>query len=146
MTVYGGTKLRTLSSFYAARAGFTGGVFVAAGDTDGDGRAEVITGWGPFRPLDILTAANAPSPDGPFVTVRDGSGQPRSTFLAYPLTFPGGVRVGTTDRNGEGKASILTGPGPGGGPQVEAFDANAALRDSFFAFDPGFQGGVFVGG
>jgi hypothetical protein len=41
---------------------------------------------------------------------------------------------------------IVTGPGAGGGPEVRVFDAaTGALIMSFFAFDPGFLGGVRVG-
>src|SRR5205814_7580870 len=32
----------------------------------------------------------------------------------------------------------------GGGPNVRVFDATGAVRASFFAFDPGFTGGVRV--
>ncbi len=68
------------------------------------------------------------------------------SFLAYSASFSGGVRVGAIDRNGDGRAEILTGAGPGGGPHVRAFDAlTAAQLDSFFAFDANFSGGLWVG-
>jgi FG-GAP repeat len=47
--------------------------------------------------------------------------------------------------NGDGKADIITGAGPGAGPHVKAFDgATNATLASFFAFDAGFNGGVRV--
>jgi hypothetical protein len=66
--------------------------------------------------------------------------------------------VGAADLNGDGVADIITGAGPGGGPHVKVVDgtqlanlqpngeiADAALLDSFFAFDATFSGGVLVG-
>ena len=56
-------------------------------------------------------------------------------------------RVGC-DVDGDGLEEIVTGAGPGGGPHVEVFSlvGNAMwLRASFYAYDPNFSGGVFVG-
>ena len=40
----------------------------------------------------------------------------------------------------------MTGPGPGGGPNVKAFSGvNGGLITSFFAYEPAFGGGVRVG-
>jgi hypothetical protein len=54
--------------------------------------------------------------------------------------------VAAVDANGDGKADIVTGPGQGSNPEVKAFDSvTLAVVDDFFAFDPNFLGGVFVG-
>jgi hypothetical protein len=122
-----------LASFMAYETTFSGGVFVAVGDVNGDGHAEVITGPGAGR--------------GPLVQVFDGTNLPqlRGSFNAYSPGFTGGVRVGAVDVSGTGLADILTGAGPGGGPAVEVFDGQSlSLIDSFFATNPKFTGGVFV--
>lgn len=116
-------------------AEFAGGVHVALGDVDGDGRADIITG---------------PGPGGePLVQVRSGGvGTPLlQSFLAFDPAFRGGVRVAATDTDRDGRLDILVGAGPGGGPEVRAFDGvTLAERATFSAFGPEFTGGVFVGG
>jgi hypothetical protein len=123
-----------LRSFYAYAQAFTGGVYVAAGDVTGDGVADVVTGAGPGA--------------GPHVEVFDGaSGSLLRSFFAYDPSFTGGVRVATADSNGDGKADLVTGAGPGAGPHVKLFDGlSLTVLDSFFAYDATFTGGVSVGG
>jgi hypothetical protein len=113
---------------------FTGGIFVAAGDVDGDGFVDIIIG--------------ADAGAGPQVNVFSGQdGSLLESFLAFPAGFSGGVRVGTADVNGDGKADIIAGAGPGGLPQVSVFSgANLALLSTFFAFPGMFTGGVSVAG
>jgi len=124
-----GTELRS----FLAYAGFTGGVFVGAGDLDGDGRAEILTGVAGGGPPHVKAFAGA-------------SGELLDSFYAYGASFGGGVRVGAQDIDGDGRADILTGVGPGAGPHVKAFRAaDLAELDSFFAWSPALAGGVFVG-
>jgi hypothetical protein len=124
---------RPLRSFFAYDPAFTGGVTVATGDVNGDGQADVITGAGPGG--------------GPHVKVFSGADNSvLFNFFAYDPRFAGGVTVATGDLNADGKADIITGAGPGGGPHVKGFDGTSlAVLENFFAFDPTFLGGVFVG-
>jgi hypothetical protein len=73
------------------------------------------------------------------------------SFFAYDPAFTGGVVVSAVELTGDNKADIVTAPGPGGGPHVRVFDGatGAALPGpggNFFAYPPGFTGGVFVTG
>ena len=45
---------------------------------------------------------------------------------------------------GTSSAMVVTGPGPGGGPDIETFSPTGTRLSGFFAYDPGFTGGVFV--
>jgi hypothetical protein len=123
-----------LQSFFAFSESFTAGVYVAAGDTNGDGHADLIVGAG--------------AGGGPTVTVFSGIDDSMlQSFFAMPAAFLGGVRVGSFSASEAGRAAILAGAGPGGGPQVNAFAGDTlAMLDSFFAFDSSFTGGVFMGG
>jgi hypothetical protein len=130
--VFSGTTGAELRTFFAFDPGFTGGVFVAAGDVDGDGHADIVTGAG--------------SGGGPHVKVFSGAtGAELRSFFAFDPGFTGGVRVAAGDVNRDGHADIITGAGPGGAPHVRVFDgATGDALTSFFAFTPGFSGGVFV--
>jgi fibronectin-binding autotransporter adhesin len=122
-----------VASFFAYDAGFQGGVFVAAADVNGDGKADIITGAG--------------AGGGPHVIAFDSvTGDKLASFFAYDSAFRGGVNVAGGDLNGDGKAEIVTGAGPGGGPHVRAFDvaAGGKVIRNFFAYDAGFTGGVNV--
>ncbi len=132
--VFSGVDLHLIRSFAAYDATFSGGVFVAAADLNQDGFADTITGAG----------ANG----GPHVKVFDGkTGNLLASFYAYSVDFTGGVRVAGADVNGDGKADIITGAGPGGGPHVKVISgANQHLLFEFMAFDPTYTGGIFVSG
>jgi hypothetical protein len=123
--------------FYAYDAKFTGGVYVAVGDVNGDGTPDVITG--------------ADAGGGPHVEVFDGAallhGQVTIlySFFAYDASFHGGVRVASADINGDGNADIITGAGAGGGPNVRVFSGKTGgMIQSFYAYDPHFTAGIYV--
>jgi FG-GAP-like repeat/FG-GAP repeat len=132
--VFDGATGNLLQSFFAFNSNFLGGVYVSAGEVDGDGRADVITGAG---------AGAAPQ-----VKVFSGNGgNLLRSFFAYDASFLGGVRVAAGDVNGDGLADIITGAGPGGGPHIKIFNsASLNLLYSFFAYEPNYTGGVFVAG
>jgi hypothetical protein len=48
--------------------------------------------------------------------------------------------------NGDGRADVVVGPGPGLPPGVKAFDAlSLAVIDDIFAYDQAYLGGVIIG-
>ena len=130
--VFDGATNAIISQWYAYATDFTGGVYVAAGDIGNDGTFEVVTGAG--------------QGGAPVVAVWDPyTGALLSQFMAYAEDFTGGVRVGINDGNSDGIADIVTGAGPGGGPQVNVFSFPALdLLFSFYSGDPSNTGGVFV--
>lgn len=84
---------------------------------------------------------------GPLVKFYDWyTDQIIGSFFAYDPGFRGGVRVGVTSTPHQLYASLAVAPGPGGGPHVRVLSF-PGLQDaeSFYAFDPAFTGGVFVG-
>jgi len=121
-----------LSSFMAYNPFFRGGVTVAVGDVNMDGKLDIITGAGPGG--------------GPHVQVFSGdNGSVIYSFYAYSSAFVGGVRVASGDVNNDGRDDIITGAGPGGGPHVVAFSGlNRSILHSFYAYTANFSGGVFV--
>jgi autotransporter-associated beta strand protein len=134
--VFNGFTGALISQFMAYETTFTGGIYVAAADINLDGIAEVVTGTGVGG--------------GPLVRVFNStSGSRMANFFAYDPNFRGGVTVAAQPIISPFNAiAILTGPGPGGGPHVELWtlaNNTATLARSFFAFDPAFLGGVFVG-
>lgn len=131
--VFDGQSFHETESFFAYEADFRGGVFVSVIDSNQDGRLEIVTGPG--------------MGGGPLVKFYDWStNQVIGSFFAYDPTFRGGVRVGVTETPHQLYPSLAVGPGPGGGPHVRVLTLPGLLdAQSFYAFDPAFTGGVFVG-
>jgi hypothetical protein len=108
-----------LAGFFAYHPAFTGGVFVACGDVDGNGASEIITG--------------ADAGGGPHVRVWTGTGADTGlSFFAESPSFTGGVRVAAGQVNGMGFGDIVTGAGPGNGPHVGVFTRTGIPMTSGF--------------
>ncbi|MBX9583567.1 MAG: FG-GAP-like repeat-containing protein [Gemmataceae bacterium] len=125
----------------AVLGGFGGGTYLAAGDADGDGRAEL--------------AVSADAGGGTRVTLLRVAARgltPAADFLAFDdPDFRGGSRVAMADVDRDGAADVVVGAGIGGGPRVAVYSGRsvAAGRPArqvpdFFALDPNLRSGVFV--
>jgi hypothetical protein len=134
-----------IGEFLAYDFRYFGGVFVSTGDVNRDGRPDIVTGTNGNGGPEVKAFSGASSLNNPAPTILDD-------FFAYDPAFNGGARVSVLDVNGDGKADIITGSGPGGTALVRVFDGGTGLQlnnspvDNFLPFDVLFSGGVFVGG
>jgi FG-GAP-like repeat/FG-GAP repeat len=138
---------KELANFYVLDSAIVPGASIAAGDLDGDGRAEIVLGGGP---------TNAPWPpvaNGPDqrVAIYEPDGTEVHAFDAYPGLFQGGVRVALADVEGDSRPEMITGPGPGSEPEIAVWSQHflpgvdrGTRLNHFLAFDSSFRGGVSV--
>ena len=77
----------------------------------------------------------------------DRNGQIVTTNKFQPFRgWTGELRVASADFNGDEVVDVVVGAGPGGGPRVAIIDGfNGRVINDFFAFEPTFRGGVYVG-
>jgi hypothetical protein len=136
--VFDGKTKAELFSIQPFEASFTGGVFVAAGDVTGDGKADLII-----------------TPDeggGPRARVFSGNGfaQVSDFFGIEDPDFRGGARAAVGDVNGDGIGDLLVAAGFGGGPRIAVFNGKSLaavpvkLFADFFVFEQTLRNGVFI--
>lgn len=130
--VFSGVDGGILQEFFAYEPNFRGGVFVAAGDVNGDGRADIITG----------TEVGG----GPRVTVFNAAnGAVLHNFFAFDVDQRGGVRVAAADFDGDGQADLLTTTGNGVPTRVRVFrGTDLALLTDYAPYEESFTGGVSI--
>src|SRR5262249_15490457 len=129
--------------FFLFEQSLRNGVFVAAGDVDGDGFADVIAGGGPGGGPRVFGLSGR--------ALMQGDQTPVLNFFAGDVESRGGVRVAVKHLDNAGKADLVTGAGPGAGSRVTAYVGSTILVNEtppeLFAFEAfaGRTAGVFVG-
>jgi fibronectin-binding autotransporter adhesin len=109
-----------LLNFFAYDPSFRSGVQVAAGDVNGDGTIDVVTGAGPGG--------------GPHIRAFSGKDAGViANFFAFDPNYRGGVNVTAGDVNGDGKVDIVAAPASSGGTQVYVYTGIGILQSSFNA-------------
>lgn len=149
VVILDGLSQQVIADFLAFEASFTGGVYVAAADIDGDGLADV-----------------AVTPDqggGPVVALYRGSklavgiaGEGAQINRFYGIddpAFRGGARVAMGDVNNDGIPDMVVTAGYLGGPRISVYDGHSILLGNakpgrlvsdFFAFEETARNGAFV--
>ncbi|MFO0797743.1 MAG: FG-GAP-like repeat-containing protein [Gemmataceae bacterium] len=153
-TVFG-TPTRVVGDFFAFpgtdAVNLRNGAFVAAGDVDGDGFAELAFGGGPGGAPRVFVLSGALVSAG---NVGGAQAAPvLNFFVANNTADRGGARVAVADLDGDHKADVLAGSGAGSpanvlaylGKNVTASSEPATFQDLVVFGGGALPGGVFVG-
>lgn len=125
-----------ISEFLAFPRSFRGGVNVAVGDLNDDGKAEIV----------VAPASRGGAHVRIFSNVNGRYRRVFPDFFAYGESFRGGTFLTIADVDDNGTSEILTVPGVRNVPQVRLFELiDGIFRNrtlGFFAYSSRFRGGV----
>lgn len=125
---------KLISIFLAYEKKFRGGVKVAVANIDGRknrDQAEIITIPEKGREAEVRIFNNL--------------GQLKNKFSAYNKNWQGGANITAGDVNNDGIKEIALGANQGGAPHIRIFDSQGKLKESFYAWEADWSGGVNLG-
>jgi hypothetical protein len=136
-----GQPVTLVNDFFVFDETLRTGLYLTAGDIDGDGFADIVvgTGAGGGPRVRVISGAQLSAGKGPVVL---------SDFFAGSPDARGGARVGIVDADGDGRADVVTGTGDSSTVRIytgASIAADAAQPTKQFEVFPGIAGGVFVG-
>ncbi len=141
-----GQAVKLVSDFFIFEPVLRDGVFVSVGDIDRDGRGDLVVGAGPGGAPRVFIASG--------VGLLDPAGVrlvPVANFFAGDIDNRGGIRVAVKDLPGDAGSELVVAPGKSAGSAVTRYTDAALLQpeptpeSSKPAYEPSFNGGVFVG-
>ena len=108
-----GTPARLVGDFFTFESTLRNGVYLTAGDYDGDGTLELVFAAGPGGgPRVRMVKAGELLRAGAFANLDDlPAGVQAANFFAGDSTFRSGTRVTTADVDGDGRADLVTSGG-----------------------------------
>jgi hypothetical protein len=139
----GAFSQRVVPDFFLFDQSLRNGTFVASGDVNADGRADLVVGAGPGGGPRVTVLSGLELAD------REGNLSPLANFFTGDVNRRDGVPVSTVDLEGDGRADVVAGGGETG--TVTAYlgknltGASVGKADLRFTPFDGFDGGVFVG-
>ena len=119
---------RLIKEFLAYDKSFRGGLSLALGDVDADGKIEIVVG--------AKTGGNGR------LKIFDQNGNLKKEINAYDRNFKGEIVLAVGNIDGQGAEEIVLGFGAGLAPTIRILSGEGKLIGAFFAYGKNYLGGI----
>jgi hypothetical protein len=156
VTVFSFPTNAVVESYFATDPSYRGGIFVTAGDMDGDGKAEIAAGPGTDQAAQVVNILRSSDGSAASLNVADtGAINTPGTLPATPMVglagmnsptqLVGGLRLAMIPGT-DGRDQLAVARGPGFVPRVRLYTLDPLQEvGNFVPFELTFEGGIFVG-
>jgi hypothetical protein len=156
VTVFSFPTNAIVESYFATDPSYRGGIFVTAGDMDGDGKAEIAAGPGTDQAAQVVNILRSSDGSMASLNVADtGAINTAGTLPATPMLGLAGMNSPTQLTGGlrlamipgaDGRDQLAVARGPGFVPRVHLYTLDPLQEvGNFVPFELEFEGGIFVG-